>query len=42
MSEYKDKKNNVFPIIQTSCISESEKEEIHAKIIEELYAIFKR
>ena len=42
MSEYKDIKNNVYPITQTSRISESDREEIQSKIVEELYTIFKR
>lgn len=40
MSEYKDIKNNVYPITQISRISDDTKEEIHLQIVEELCAIF--
>ncbi len=40
MSEYKDIKNNVYPITHKSRISDTEREELELKIIEELCAIF--
>jgi len=40
MSEYTDIKNNTFPIIHTSRIDDTEREEVQLKIVEELYAIF--
>ena len=40
MSEYKDIKNNVYPITQISRISDDTKEEIQLQIVEEMCAIF--
>jgi hypothetical protein len=40
MSEYKDIKNNVYPIIHISRIFDTEREELELKIIAELCAIF--
>ena len=40
MSEYKDIKNNIYPITHTSRISDTEREGVQLKIVEELCAIF--
>ena len=40
MSEYKDIKNNIYPVTQICRISDDEKEEIQLQIVEELCAIF--
>ena len=40
MSEYKDINNNVYPISQTSRITDAERDEIQLKVVEELCAIF--
>lgn len=42
MSEYKDINNNVYPITHISRISDTERDEIQLKIVEELCAIFAR
>lgn len=42
MSEYKDLKNNVYKIKQTSLIAEAEKSETELKIVDALLAIFKK
>lgn len=40
MVEYKDVKNNIYPITQTCHISDDAKEETQLQIVEELCAIF--
>lgn len=40
MCEYKDIKNNVYPITHISRISDDAKEEVQLQIVEELCAIF--
>lgn len=40
MSEYKDFKNNIYPITHISRIADTERDEIQLKIVEELCAIF--
>ena len=42
MSEYKDLKNNIYPITHISRIADTERDEIQLKIVEELCAIFAR
>lgn len=40
MCEYKDIKNNVYPITHISRISDDAKEEVQLQVVEELCAIF--